>query len=128
MSSRTASEMRLVGLVLATVETLENDRILFMHSTQQMLKDNGLTNEATSNLTRLVQNVKGVETTVYFREEETEQYRLSLRSKTLNVHEIAVKYNGGGHLQASGCFMSGTLAEVKAIIIKEILAAQKLVN
>jgi len=128
LASRSPAEMRLIGLVLATIEMLENDTILYMHSTMQMLIDNDLTNEATSNLTRLVQNVRGVETIVYFREEEAGKYRLSLRSKNLDVHAIAVKYNGGGHLQASGCFMQGSLQEIKTKALAEILAARKLVN
>jgi len=128
MASRTPAEMILIGHVLSTIEYLENGRILFMHSTLQMLKELGLTPEATSNLSRLVQNLKGVETSVYFREEEQGKYRLSLRSKTINVNEIAVRFGGGGHLQASGCYIKGSLREVKDIIKTEILSARKLVN
>ncbi|MFO7659726.1 MAG: DHH family phosphoesterase [Candidatus Cloacimonadaceae bacterium] len=128
MALRTPAEMILIGHVLSTIESFDGERILFMHSTLQMLQELGLTPESTSNLSRLVQNLKGVETTVYFREEEEGSYRLSLRSKTINVNAIAVKYDGGGHLQASGCYIKGSLQKVKDIIKAEILSAQKLVN
>lgn len=35
--------------------------------------------------------------------EETGLYKVSLRSKKMPIFEIAKKYNGGGHLLASGC-------------------------
>ena len=126
MASRTPAEMKLIGHVLDTIEMYEADRILFMHSTVQMLQDLNLSTEATSNLNRLVQHVKGVETTVYFREEEDGSFRLSLRSRTVDVHAIAVKYGGGGHLQASGCHLSGSLEEVKSLMLSELRSARQL--
>jgi len=128
MLSRTPAEMKLVGQVLSTIENYDEGRILFMHSTNAMLAENDLDKEATSNLTRWVQNLKGVETIVYYREEEANLYRLSLRSKIINVHAIAVKYNGGGHLQASGCNIKGSLPELKKLMLEEIHSADKLVG
>ncbi len=128
MISRTPMEMRLLGQVLSTIELLENGRILFMDSSQDMLNQNGLEKDAISNLTRWVQDLKGVDTVVYFREEEIGRYRLSLRSKTVNVHAIALKYGGGGHLQASGCSCEGMLPEIKKTILEDIIASDKMVH
>jgi phosphoesterase RecJ-like protein len=128
MISRSPVEMRLIGQVLSTIKYYEQDSILFMHSTLAMLNENNLDTDATSNMTRWVQDLKGVQTICYFREEETNQYRLSLRSKAINVHSIAIKYGGGGHIQASGCNCKGTLAEVEALILAEIAKAEKLAH
>lgn len=128
MTSRSPSEMRLIGQVLSTIKYYEQNSILFMHSTLAMLAENNLDTDATSNMTRWVQDLKGVQTICYFREEETGQYRLSLRSKTVNVHSIAIKYNGGGHIQASGCNCSGTLREVEELMLAEIKNAESLVH
>jgi phosphoesterase RecJ-like protein len=125
MTSRTADEMRLIGSVLSTIETHDHGNILFMHSTLQMLIDNHLDSDATSNLTRWVTDLKGVDTIVYFREEAENEYRLSLRSKSLNVHAIALTYGGGGHLVAAGCHCQGTLAELKYALLNQIRSASK---
>ncbi len=40
---------------------------------------------------------------VFFAESEDGEVRVELRSKGYNVQKIALKFGGGGHLQASGC-------------------------
>jgi phosphoesterase RecJ-like protein len=126
MTSRTPVEMRLLGQVLSTIELYDNGHILFVDSSLDMLEMNNLDKEATSNLTRWVQDLKGVDSVVYFREESVGLYRLSMRSKIYNVNSIAIKYGGGGHLQASGCMMKGSLPEVKRITLDELHSAQRL--
>lgn len=126
MISRTPVEMKLIGEILSTIELMEDGKVLFMHSTIQMLINNNLDAEATSNITRWVQDLKGVETIVYFREEGLDDYRLSLRSKTINVHSIAIQYEGGGHIQASGCHCVGSLKDIKTTILQKLLSAEKL--
>ncbi len=128
MVSRTPIEMKLIGEILSTIELHKDGKVLFMHSTLEMLVRNGLDDEATSNITRWVQDLKGVETITYFKEENSNDYRLSLRSKTINVHSIAIQYEGGGHLRASGCHCLGTLPELKVLILDKILSAEKLSN
>jgi len=128
MVSRTPVELKLVGEILSTIELYDDGKILFMHSTREMLTRNNLDDEATSNITRWVQDLKGVETIAYFREENTDDYRLSLRSKTINVHSIAIQYEGGGHLQASGCHCLGTLPDIKRLMLDKIHSADKIAH
>jgi bifunctional oligoribonuclease and PAP phosphatase NrnA len=128
MTSRTPVEMRLLGQVLSTIELHDKGHILFVDSSLDMLEMNNLDKEATSNLTRWVQDLKGVDSVVYFREESIGLYRLSIRSKIYNVNSIAIKYGGGGHLQASGCMMKGSLPEVKRLTLDELHNAERLAH
>jgi bifunctional oligoribonuclease and PAP phosphatase NrnA len=128
LTSRTPLEMRLLGQVLSTIELHDEGNILFVDSSLEMLEMNGLDKEATSNLTRWVQDLKGVDSVIFFREESIGIYRLSLRSKVYNVHNIAVKYGGGGHIQASGCSMKGTLPEIKQTVLLQLRQADRLVK
>ncbi len=125
LSSRPASYFRFVGQALSTLETYHNDNILFFHCTKQMLSENNLGDDATSKITDWVKSVENVKVIVFFRELETPDnaYRLSLRSPNINVNKIAVRFNGGGHIAASGCEIKGTLKEVKAIIL-QLLSAE----
>lgn len=114
--NHTPAEMKFVGEVLATIETHFSDRVLFIHSTLEMTQRVQIDPEAFMSVTRYVQGISGLYAIAYFREEEPGKYKVSLRSLKINVNQIAVKYGGGGHKNASGCHMYGSLAEVKATL------------
>ena len=126
--SESAEQMRFVGEALTTIETFEQGKILFFHSTLDMLKRNNLRSEANDKMTRWVKGTKNVRVVVYFQELERHKYRLSFRSNFLNVNMIAVKFEGGGHKRASGCRMFGSLEEIKVIILDEIQNSLKKPN
>ena len=115
-----ASYFRFIGQALATITTHLDGQVLFFHSTIEMLEENHLHSDATSKVTNWVKKPTGVKIVVYFREIGTEKYRLSLRSDVIDVNQIARKYGGGGHRNASGCEVTGSLADVKTIILQDI--------
>ena len=117
--SNTADHMRFVGEVLATLETYDYDKVLFMHATQEMMHRNGLDNTATSKLTRWVKGTRSVQALACLVEVRKNRYRLSLRSNYIDVNKVAVKFGGGGHKKASGCELKGSLREVKKTILEE---------
>jgi len=118
--NKPANELRFVGEVLSTIETYDNDQILFMDATVDMLKRNKISHEGNSKLTRYAKGTNGVKITVLFHQVVKNRYRLSLRSNYLNVNKIAVKYGGGGHEKASGCEMKGSLEELKNTLLVDI--------
>jgi bifunctional oligoribonuclease and PAP phosphatase NrnA len=113
-------EMKFIGEVLSTIEIHKNGKVLFMDSTLEMLEKYYLDQSATSKLTRWVKGLDGIEVIVYFREVETEVYRLSLRSVHIAVNKIAEIYGGGGHILAAGCNLTGTLSQVKQMILDHL--------
>jgi phosphoesterase RecJ-like protein len=113
-------EMKFVGATLSTLETFMNGRILYMYSTLEMAQACGMNDTESSNMTRWVQGLKGVDAIVYVREEAPNIYRASLRSLILNVNSIAVDYDGGGHKNASGCTIKGSLGDVKTELITRV--------
>jgi len=44
------------------------------------------------------------------------------------VNRIAVRYGGGGHKQAAGCYFYGTLAEAKDKLLKDVINALECYN
>lgn len=118
--NKPANEIRFVGEVLSTIETFDDDQILFMHATNDMLKRNHVGHDGNSKLTRWVKGTHNVKVTVLYHEVVKNRYRLSLRSNYINVNKIAVKYGGGGHKKASGCEMKGSLEELQSILLEEI--------
>ena len=118
--NKPANELRFVGEVLSTIETYDDDQILFMWATVDMLKRNMIGHEGNSKLTRWAKGTNGVKITVLFHQVVKNRYRISLRSNYLNVNKIAVKYGGGGHEKASGCEMKGSLEELKNTLLVDI--------
>ncbi|MDO9577819.1 MAG: bifunctional oligoribonuclease/PAP phosphatase NrnA [Candidatus Cloacimonadales bacterium] len=118
--SKPANELKFVGESLSTIETYENGKVLFMHSTQDMLNRNGLNGRETSKLTRWTKGTKGVQVVVSMQEVKPNRYRMSLRSNFIDVNKIAVKYGGGGHEKASGCEIKGSLEELQNMLLKDI--------
>jgi phosphoesterase RecJ-like protein len=66
--------------------------------------------------------IAGVEAAVFLREVPSRTgYRLSIRSKgTLDIASVAEHFGGGGHRNASGCSIDGTLAEVTHRIVGQL--------
>ena len=63
-------------------------------------------------------NIDGVEISIFVREDDG--WTISLRSSgKYPVNEIAYKFNGGGHMQASGCECRGKLKVIIQDILKE---------
>jgi len=118
--SKPANEMRFIGEVLSTIQTFDDDNILFIDSTYEMLRRNNLEQEVNNKLTRWVKGTKNVKVTVCFQEVNRNRCRLSLRSNYINVNKIAAKYGGGGHKKASGCEIKGSLDTVKQTILEDI--------
>jgi phosphoesterase RecJ-like protein len=66
--------------------------------------------------------IAGIEAAVFLREIEPDsEFRLSLRSKgRVDVARIAELFGGGGHRNASGCNMQGSLAGVSGRVLTAI--------
>ena len=67
--------------------------------------------------------IKGVEVGLFIREPEPDFVKVSFRSKgRVDVNKIARLFNGGGHVHAAGCRVTGKPEEIKNKIIAEIKA------
>jgi bifunctional oligoribonuclease and PAP phosphatase NrnA len=66
-------------------------------------------------------SVRGVKVAVLFSEEAPGKIKASLRGKgDVPVNAIAHRFGGGGHENAAGCTLSGTLAEASAALLKVV--------
>lgn len=119
----TSIEQRVLTKLLLETFTVE-DEVGIMTMTQEMLAQSGVAYKDTEIVTNLGVDTKGVEIGILIKETAPEQYKISLRSKgTANVCVIAEQFGGGGHRNASGCTMQGTIPEVRARL-QQAAAAQ----
>jgi len=112
--------LRLVGDALSSIETYNDNEILFLHTTLAQLAEKGLSQEDTSKITKWVKGSTGVKVFIYAREIAVGSYRLSLRSTQINCNTVCGKFGGGGHKAASGCSIETTYKKMKELILIEV--------
>jgi len=115
----TWSEGRFALLIMA-LNTLEiRDNIAITVVTKGMYKKTGTSAEDTENFVNFPRVLKDVKISAFFRETSDDYWKASLRSKELiNVEQIAASFGGGGHKNAAGYTIKGTLESAKKSLIK----------
>ncbi|MQS75249.1 DHH family phosphoesterase [Companilactobacillus halodurans] len=63
----------------------------------------------------LIGRITKVHNWIVVSEEDTNRFRVNLRSKTVSINGVAEKFGGGGHPLASGAYV-GSMEQVKALI------------
>lgn len=104
-------ELSLGGRVISSIFSLaETDPLNLVDGDQE-----GMINQLYSTV--------GVEVVVLFTEKDATEVKISFRSKnSFNVAAFARRLdpNGGGHVRASGCSLKGSLADVKARVLRQL--------
>jgi phosphoesterase RecJ-like protein len=122
LDTKTKANFELTKLVENRMEFLEDGKVTF---TYMNLEDEKAVNAETGDHEGLVEigrAIEGVEVSAFIREKEGQGgYKVSLRSNEyLNVSDVAMRFGGGGHPKAAGCFITGTVEEVKEKLLAEI--------
>jgi phosphoesterase RecJ-like protein len=118
---RSPAWARLLGLALARMEYHFGGWMGLMMVTADMLAESGALMEDTDGFVEYPRRVAGVELAALFREHGDGSVKVSLRSRGgFNAAAVAQLFGGGGHFQAAGFSLSGSLADVKARVLDEI--------
>jgi phosphoesterase RecJ-like protein len=122
--SRSADRLRLLGRVLDSLEIRSGGKVASITTTKKDLSDFSATKDALEGFINYPRSVEGTEVAVSFREEGDAVFRVSFRSKgRVDVSAVAQSFGGGGHKNASGCTVSGSLPEVKEKVFQALEAA-----
>jgi phosphoesterase RecJ-like protein len=89
-----------------------------------MARASGGTYDDTEGLINVPLTIKEIQVVVFFKEWEPNEYRVSLRSKgSIDVGGVAKQFGGGGHKNASGCTVLGSLPAVRQQVMPLVEAA-----
>ncbi len=122
--SNNIGRLRLFGAVLGSVELDSSGRLAAIYLDKAMARAAGGTYDDTEGLVNLPLTVKEILAVVFFKEAEANEYRISLRSKgAIDIGEVAKRFGGGGHKNAAGCTVPGSLAEVRQQVMPLVQAA-----
>ena len=110
-------------LLVMTLNNLEiKNNVAVMHITKDMFEKTDTIPEDTENFSNLPRMIKSVKIAALFRDMGNGFWKASLRSKgNVNVAKIAELYGGGGHKNAAGFKIKGSLKSAK----EQLLLAMK---
>lgn len=95
--------LKLLELVLSTIELEKNDQIAFMYVDDQMLDSSGATLEDVEGFIDFPRSLSSVKVAVFFKKAKDGNISASLRAKgDYNVAAVAKVFSGGGHKNAAG--------------------------
>jgi phosphoesterase RecJ-like protein len=112
---------RLMVRMLNTLELHLEGRYASQHILLEDFAKTGAAHADTENLINECQRIGSVKVAALFVEHKDGRVRCSLRSRgEVDVSELAAKYGGGGHKNASGAFLPGPMEDAKRLISDEV--------
>ena len=118
------SSLKLEALVLGTLALHAGGSVATVELPRRFFAESGAEESDTEGLVNRARGIHGVKAAALLREGDAAEIRCSLRSKgTVDVRGVAALHGGGGHRNAAGCRIKGTLDEARAALVAEIAAA-----
>ena len=113
------ARLRLLQMVLATLEFHCGGRVAIICVTREILDRTGCALEETENFINLPRSVTSVQVAVFLKEVGEDRVSVSMRAKdACDVAEVAASFGGGGHRNAAGFKTAATtLDEVRARLL-----------
>lgn len=116
----TRTRFEIQKIAMERMEFLADGKISFTYIQLEDEKNLGLKDGDHEGIVEIGRNIKGVEVSIFLREQEKD-YKISLRSNDyVNVAEVCMIFGGGGHIRAAGANTTLNLEEAKRALVKEI--------
>uniref|UniRef100_A0A831U1F9 Bifunctional oligoribonuclease/PAP phosphatase NrnA n=1 Tax=Geobacter metallireducens TaxID=28232 RepID=A0A831U1F9_GEOME len=122
--SQPRQRLELLALALSTMTVSPRGDYASITVTLDMYEKTGASAELTDGFVNYPRSIRGVEVSVFFREIAPGLFKVGFRSKgKIDVARIASVFGGGGHHNAAGVTMSGSLEEIKARLFSHLESA-----
>jgi phosphoesterase RecJ-like protein len=122
--SNSFGKLKLIGALLDGMELVDEGRLAVLYMDDRMLAASHSTNNDTEGLINLPLTAREIQAVVFFKVAPDGAIRVSMRSKyDVDVRRVASGFGGGGHKNAAGFTVAGTLAEVKPQIVAQLVTA-----
>ncbi len=122
--SNNLGRLRLFGAVLNGMQIDPSGRVAVLYLDHQMAREAGATYDDTDGLINMPLTVKDIQAVVFFKQSEGDDYRVSMRSKDrVDISAVAKLYGGGGHKNAAGCSVSGSVDVLQKIFVDQVTGA-----
>ena len=116
MEKRSYRDIKVMNAVLQTTKLYYGGRVAGMFINRELFKEI----DTTEGLIDLIRVIDGVDVAFLLTEKERDICRISMRSKGVEVSEIARRLGGGGHVRAAGCTINKHIDTAKMLLIRTI--------
>lgn len=116
------SDARILSEIITSMRSDMKGKVVWFSIRKRFFQTRRISIDLAEHVLNFGRLIKEAEVIVLFREYSgvNGRIRVNLRSKTLNVNKIAKIFGGGGHKNASGAIVKGTLKTVKRRVIGKI--------
>jgi bifunctional oligoribonuclease and PAP phosphatase NrnA len=119
--SEPLQRIALLALALSDLTVSPSGEYASVTVTQEMYRQTGSSAEDTDRFINYPRSILGVQVALFFREIEAGLFKVGFRSKgKVDVAAVSASFGGGGHHNAAGCTVKGSLAEVKALVFERL--------
>ncbi|WP_295163691.1 DHH family phosphoesterase [Selenomonas sp. F0473] len=117
-----AMEMKSYDEVMAQVRAIESLEMFCDGRVAAVFIDEARAREVktTEGLLDSLRVIEGTQIVFFMKWLEPDTYRVSMRSKGVNVSRIAQTFDGGGHIRAAGCTLHAPFDEARRMILAAI--------
>jgi phosphoesterase RecJ-like protein len=122
--SNSFGKLKLIGALLDSMQLLDDGRLALLYMDDAMLEACNCTNNDTEGLINLPLTAREIQAVVFFKVAPNGEVRVSMRSKyDVDVRQVAGAFGGGGHKNAAGFTVTGSLEQVRPRIVELIVKA-----
>ena len=100
--SRSRNKTMLIAKSIEAMRFFMNDTVCIIPMTQELLDECNISSNDTEGIIDYAISINGVEIGISMCAEKENEYKVSFRSRTRHVNEIAAVFGGGGHIYAAG--------------------------
>jgi phosphoesterase RecJ-like protein len=121
--SKSVNDLKLLCETLATLQMHFDGKVAMIYTSLGMFEKYGLAPESAEGFVNYARSIKTADIAVFLleRRDKPTEVHVSFRSKgRVNVNNLAKLLGGGGHPNASGCMIKGSIEQAKAIVLSTI--------
>ena len=116
VEKRTLADVEAMSAALQTMETYFDGKVAGMYIDAELSKRV----DTTEGFVDLIRVIDTVDVAFFLHCQEENVIRLSMRSKGVNVSEIAKSLGGGGHIRAAGATLRMSLDDAKNLVLETL--------
>ena len=118
--TKSKEKIALLGYALSNLRYYNEDSICILSLSLKDFEKFSLTSLSTEGFIDYPLSINSVQLAVTITQAEEELFKISFRSKGIDVSVIAATFGGGGHIRAAGCAIKGVYEEVLDRVLGEV--------
>ncbi len=119
--SKSRSRLAIERVALEHLEYFLDGRCAFICLTKEEIAESGAESSDLEGITSMPRMIEGVEVGITIRQQPAGSYKVSVRTVPgVDAAAICAHLGGGGHKQAAGCELLGSLDNAKAALLAEV--------